>query len=73
MPLADQVRLVSRPPEMLGQQRVAGVQAIGVIPANTGPLETQPVGVIAREKSCSVNAGQLFYSSQNIRTWRVNT
>ena len=52
--------LVARPPEVLGQQGVAGVQAIGVITANTRPLQTQPVGVVTRQKSCSEN----IYSQQ---------
>ena len=45
--------LVARPPEVLGQQGVAGVQAIGVIPANTRPLQTQPVGVVAGQQGGS--------------------
>ena len=54
--------LVAHPPEVLGQQGVAGVQAIGVIPSNTRPLETQPVGVVTRQKSCSENENTVSIS-----------
>ena len=50
VPFTHQMTAVSRLVEVLRQDLVLGVQAVGVVPPHPAPLQAQPVGVVAGQQ-----------------------